>query len=215
MELENTDKISSLFQSISLYEDSKNNNSSSSNHSGAENSIKLKESTIDEKYFHIKLMKLLGITKESSFSNVQIEKKKFLQDIEIFLQWAIKEKGIDEKEALKKKNEITFDLNSISKIELDSFFVNVPGKNIKEFLNNMKSYSFPIEENKIIESTNYMVLIESTHSINSVLKKKAEQMRRYPLFFNLFNKFFIKNDEYLKFFHLYFFKKIFKSQILI
>ena len=84
MELENTDKISSLFQSISLYEDSKNNNSSSSNHSGAENSIKLKESTIDEKYFLIKLMKLLGITKESSFSNVQIEIKNFYKILKYF-----------------------------------------------------------------------------------------------------------------------------------
>ena len=54
MELENTDIISSLFQSVSLYEDSKSNNSSSSsNHSVSENSQKLKESTIDEKYFHI------------------------------------------------------------------------------------------------------------------------------------------------------------------
>ena len=70
-------------------------------------------------------------------------------------------------------NAIKVDLKGINKIELDSFFVNVPGKNIKEFLNNMKSYSFPIEENKIIESTKYMVLIESIHTINSVLKKSG------------------------------------------
>ena len=87
-------------------------------------------------------------------------------------------------------NDINAYLTDISQIELDSFFVNVPGKNIKEFLNNMKSYSFPIDVNKIKENTKYMVLIESTHSIKSVLQKKANQMRKYYLFFNLFNKFF-------------------------
>jgi hypothetical protein len=216
MELKNTDKISSLLHNISLYEELKSY-TSSSNQSESQNSKKLNESTVDEKYFHIKLMKLLGITKESSFSNVKIELKSFFNDIEKFLDWVKKEKGINENKALEMINEIKILLKDISKIEIDSFFMNVPGKNVQEFLNNMKSYSFPtiIEKNKILENEKYMILVESTHSIKSVIKKKTEQIRKYHLFFNMLNKYFKMNDIYLRKFHFLFFQKYFhKSDII-
>ena len=79
MELENTDKITSLLHNISLYDESKSYNSSFFDQSESQN-------------FHIKLMKLIEITKESSFSNMQIELKYFFKDIERFLEWVINER---------------------------------------------------------------------------------------------------------------------------
>ena len=122
MELKNTDKISSLLHNISLYEELKSY-TSSSNQSESQNSKKLNESTVDEKYFHIKLMKLLGITKESSFSNVKIELKSFFNDIEKFLDWVKKEKGINENKALEMINEIKILLNNNKKYKLYILYI--------------------------------------------------------------------------------------------
>ena len=217
MELENTNKISSLIEKLSSYQEftSASSSSSSSNQSESQNSKKDKESSIDEKYFHLKIKKLLAAASSSSFSNVSVELRDFFEDVQRFLDWVVKQKGISEQEASELMKEIKKKLEYINKIELDSFFINVSGRNVQKFLNNMKPYSFPnIEEKKILEKEKYTILVESTHSIKSAIKKKAEQMNKYHLFFSVFNEYFNRNHIYLREFHNYFFQRYFcKSRL--
>ena len=209
MEFDNTDDIATLLGKISTYQENQFL-SSSSNNSESQNSNKIKGSTIDEKYFHLKLKKLLCLPTESSFSNVNISLNVFFKDVERFLNWVISKKGITEENASEIMGGIQKDLKGVGKIEFDSFFVNVPGKAIEDFFNNMKQYSFPnCEDKSILRNEKYVVLVESTHCLRSVLPKKEEQLRRYHLFLSVIDKYFKRDDIYLREFHNFFFQKYF------
>ena len=209
MEYDNTDDIATLLGKISTYQENQFL-SSSSNNSESQNSNKIKGSTIDEKYFHLKLKKLLCLPTESSFSNVNISLNVFFKDVERFLNWVISKKGINEENASEIMGGIQKDLKGVGKIEFDSFFVNVPGKAIEDFFNNMKQYSFPnCEDKSILRNEKYVVLVESTHCLRSVLPKKEEQLRRYHLFLSVIDKYFKRDDIYLREFHNFFFQKYF------
>ena len=209
MELENINDIATLLGKISTYQENQFL-SSSSNNSESQNSNKIKGSTIDEKYFHLKLKKLLCLPTESSFSNVNISLNVFFKDVERFLNWVISKKGITEENASEIMGGIQKDLKGVGKIEFDSFFVNVPGKAIEDFFNNMKQYSFPnCEDKSILRNEKYVVLVESTHCLRSVLPKKEEQLRRYHLFLSVIDKYFKRDDIYLREFHNFFFQKYF------
>ena len=209
MEFDNTDDIATLLAKISTYQENQFL-SSSSNNSESQNSNKIKGSTIDEKYFHLKLKKLLCLPTESSFTNVNISLNVFFKDVERFLNWVISKKGINEENASEIMGGIQKDLKGVGKIEFDSFFVNVPGKAIEDFFNNMKQYSFPnCEDKSILRNEKYVVLVESTHCLRSVLPKKEEQLRRYHLFLSVIDKYFKRDDIYLREFHNFFFQKYF------
>ena len=209
MEYDNTDDIATLLAKISTYQENQFL-SSSSNNSESQNSNKIKGSTIDEKYFHLKLKKLLCLPTESSFTNVNISLNVFFKDVERFLNWVISKKGINEENASEIMGGIQKDLKGVGKIEFDSFFVNVPGKAIEDFFNNMKQYSFPnCEDKSILRNEKYVVLVESTHCLRSVLPKKEEQLRRYHLFLSVIDKYFKRDDIYLREFHNFFFQKYF------
>ena len=206
-----TEQITSLLQKLSLYEGYSNSNSTSSNKSESQNSKKLTESTVDEDYFHIKLRRLFRSSVESSFRNVEIEINKFFQDAKIFLDWVVEQKGVAEKKSKEMMEEITDKLKDLDKIELDSFFINVPGEIILQFFDNMKSYSYPdIEEkNESLKMENCTIIVESTHSLRSAIKKKPCQIHKYHLFFTVLNEYFKKDDKYLGKFHELFFQKYF------
>ena len=209
-----TEQISSLLRKVSLYEEPSNPSSTSSNQSESQNSKKLKQSTVDENYFHIKLRRLFNSPLESSFRNVEIDLNVFLQDVKQFLDWVKKQKQISEEESKKKMNEIKAKLQHVDKIKLDSFFINVPGITVRDFFNNMSSYSFPsIKENEISGAENYTILVESTHSIRSAIKKKPCQIHKYHLFFTVLNEYFKKDDEYFGKFQEFFFQKYFRKPI--
>ena len=183
MEFENTDKISTLFGEISSIQ-IQQNPSSSSNNGESQNSPKLKESTIDERDFHLKLKKLLNVPKDFSFLNVNIVTNVFLKEVQSFLNWVINKNGMTKENALNIKNQIQEKLDGIGRIEFDSIFVGVPGINVSEFFKYMKQYSFPNSKvNPIKDNENYTVIVESTHYLNTVIRKKKEQMRKYHLFF--------------------------------
>jgi hypothetical protein len=191
MEFENTDDIATLFGKISTYKENEFL-SSSSNNSESQNSNELKVSTVDEKYFHLELKNMLRLPTESSFSNINISLNVFFKDIEKFLNWVISKKGITEENASEIIGGIQKNLKDVGKIEFDSFFVDVPGEVIEEFFDNMKQYSFPNCEGKpILRNEKYVVLVESTHCLRSVLPKKEEKMRIYHLFFSLIDKYII------------------------
>ena len=209
MEYDNTDDIATLLAKISTYQENQFL-SSSSNNRESQNSNELKGSTVGEKYFHLELKKLLHLPTESSFSNINISLNVFFKDVERFLNWVISKKGITEENASEIMGGIQKDLKGVGKIEFDSFFVNVPGKAIEDFFNNMKQYSFPnCEDKSILRNEKYVVLVESTHCLRSVLPKKEEQMRRYHLFLSVIDKYFKRDDIYLREFHNFFFQKYF------
>ena len=212
MEFDNTDDIATLLGKISTYQENQFL-SSSSNNSESQNSNELKGSTVDEKYFHLELKKLLHLPTESSFSNINISLNVFFKDVERFLNWVISKKGITEENASEIIEGIKKDLKSLEKIEFDSIFVDVLGEVIAEFFNNKKQYSFPNYEGKpILRNEKYVVLVESTHCLRNLLPKKEEQMRRYYLFFSSIDKYFKRDDIYLGEFHNFFFQKYFLNQ---
>ena len=203
-----TEKITSLLEKLSLYE-GYSNSSASSNQTESQNSKKMTLSTVDEDYFHIKLRRLFGSSVESSFRNVEIKLDNFFQDAKNFLGWVVKQKGIDEKKSNDIMKGIEAKLKALDKIELDSFFINVPGENIYQFFDNMKSYSYPYTEEKKenFADKSFTIIIESTHSLRSAISKKPSQIHKYHLFFTMLNEYFKKDDKYLGKFHELFFQK--------
>ena len=207
-----TEKITSLLEKLSLYE-GYSNSSASSNQTESQNSKKMTLSTVDEDYFHIKLRRLFGSSVESSFRNVEIKLDNFFQDAKKFLGWVVKQKGIDEKKSNDIMKGIEAKLKALDKIELDSFFINVPGENIHQFFDNMKSYSYPYTEEKKenFADKSFTIIIESTHSLRSAINKKPSQIHKYHLFFTMLNEYFKKDDKYLGKFHELFFQKYFRK----
>ena len=207
-----TEKITSLLEKLSLYE-GYSNSSASSNQTESQNSKKMTLSTVDEDYFHIKLRRLFGSSVESSFRNVEIKLDNFFQDAKKFLGWVVKQKGIDEKKSNDIMKGIEAKLKALDKIELDSFFINIPGENIHQFFDNMKSYSYPYTEEKKenFADKSFTIIIESTHSLRSAISKKPSQIHKYHLFFTMLNEYFKKDDKYLGKFHELFFQKYFRK----
>ena len=203
-----TEKITSLLEKLSLYE-GYSNSSASSNQTESQNSKKMTLSTVDEDYFHIKLRRLFGSSVESSFRNVEIKLDNFFQDAKKFLGWVVKQKGIDEKKSNDIMKGIEAKLKALDKIELDSFFINIPGENIHQFFDNIKSYSYPYTEEKKenFADKSFTIIIESTHSLRSAISKKPSQIHKYHLFFTMLNEYFKKEDKYLGKFHELFFQK--------
>ena len=203
-----TETIKPLLEKLSLYEGLSNSNISS-NQTESENSKKMTLSTVDEDYFHIKLRRLFKSPVENSFRNVEIKLNNFFEDVKIFLGWVVEQKGIDKKKSNDMIKKIEARLKALDKIELDSFFINVPGENIHQFFDNMKSYSYPyIEEKKEnFENKVFTIIIESTHILRSAINKKPFQIHKYHLFFTMLNEYFKKDDKYLGKFHELFFQK--------
>ena len=46
----------------------------------------------------------------------------------------------------------------------------------------MNQYSFPKDDIGVLDNENYLILVESTHSLNSTIIKKTQQLRKYYLF---------------------------------
>ena len=203
-----TETIKPLLEKLSLYEGLSNSNVSS-NHTESENSKKMTLSTVDEDYFHIKLRRLFKSPVENSFRNVEIKLINFFDDVKIFLGWVLEQKGIDKKKSNDIIKEIEARLKALDKIELDFFFINVPGENIHQFFDNMKSYSYPYTEEKKenFADKSFTIIIESTHSLRSAISKKPSQIHKYHLFFTMLNEYFKKDDKYLGKFHELFFQK--------
>ena len=203
-----TETIKPLLEKLSLYEGYSNSNVSS-NQTESENSKKMTLSTVDEDYFHIKLRRLFKSPVENSFRNVEIKLINFFEDVKIFFGWVVEQKGIDKKKSNDIIKEIEAKLKALDKIELDFFFINVPGENIHQFFDNMKSYSYPYTEEKKenFADKSFTIIIESTHSLRSAISKKPSQIHKYHLFFTMLNEYFKKDDKYLGKFHELFFQK--------
>ena len=220
MEYKDADSITQLLCDINLYhvdtpqtsspQVSSNQTSSSQNEkSDKESKNKKKEDLADEKYFHFKLKYLLNVADNLSFSNVEIEISSFLKDIESYIDEETQKNKLDEKKAIEIKEEINDTMIDEKKIELDSCFINVKGKEMIKFFQSLEKYSFPSLDGKILENESYVILVESTHSLRSQIPKKTEQLRKYYLFFSSLDKWLNDYKKYLGTFFDYFIGKYF------
>lgn len=165
---------------------------------------------IDENYFHHKLQYLLEVPKRYSFANLEIVIKNFLTDIQSFIDKKVEKNcELNIKEATDIKKEIEELMNGENKIELDSVFFNVSGVKINKFLASMNQYSFPKDDIGVLDNENYLILVESTHSLNSTIIKKTQQLRKYYLFFSMLDKYINKHGNYLGSFGNHFVEKYF------
>ena len=215
MEYKDADSITQLLCDINLYhvdtpqtsspQVSSNQTSSSQNEkSDKESKNKKKEDLADEKYFHFKLKYLLNVADNLSFSNVEIEISSFLKDIESYIDEETQKNKLDEKKAIGIKEEINDTMIDEKKIELDSCFINVKGKEMIKFFQSLEKYSFPSLDGKILENESYVILVES-----SQIPKKTEQLRKYYLFFSSLDKWLNDYKKYLGTFFDYFIGKYF------
>ena len=175
MEYKDADSITQLLCDINLYhvdtpqtsspQVSSNQTSSSQNEkSDKESKNKKKEDLADEKYFHFKLKYLLNVADNLSFSNVEIEISSFLKDIESYIDEETQKNKLDEKKAIEIKEEINDTMIDEKKIELDSCFINVKGKEMIKFFQSLEKYSFPSLDGKILENESYVILVEKSNT---------------------------------------------------
>ena len=199
-------------QTLSEHISSQNSSSQSESNQTDEN--KLNEPVVDEEYFHCKLRRLLDVPKNYSFSKTEINLSNFITDLDTVLMHNVeKNKNLSQKVAKEIKEEISEKLNGENKIELDSFYLVVPGSKLQNFFGNMKKYIFTLDEKEISPNESYTVLVESTHFLRNTIKKKADQLRKYYLFFSLIDRYSNDYKEYFEnfndlFFGKYFFKSI-------
>ena len=228
MQTENSTELTSLVEKLDKYQEIqvKTSNpsspppSSSSEYSSIQESkekesrepSKEKKFNLDEKYFHHKLQHLLNVPKKFSFTNAEIKIKDFIQDIKMFIDENVKNSvKLDTTKQNMIKKEIEETLENEKKIELDSFFAEVSGMKIKKFLDSIKDYSFPSKDEEINENEKYIVLVESTHSLDSNIIKKTEQLRKYYLFFSLLIRCLKNYKDYLGLFEDYLIGKYFEK----
>jgi len=163
MELKETDGITQLLCDINLYQRDSPQISSTK--------VSLSQTSSS---FHFKLKYLLGVPYNSSFSNVEIEIASLLKDIESYLNEETQKNELDEEKAKEIKEEIKNAMIDEKKIELDSCFVNVKGKQIIKCFKSLEKYSFPSQEEKILENESYVIFVESPNSMRSQIHKKTE-----------------------------------------
>ena len=198
MGLKETDSITQLLCEINLYQRDSSQISSPK--------VSLSQTSTS---FHFKLKYLLDVPDNSSFSNVEIEIASFLKDIESYINEETQKNELNDVKAKEIKEEIKNAMIDEKKIELDSCFINVKEKQIIKFFKSLEKYSFPSQNEKILENESYVILVESTHSMRSQIHKKTEQLRKYYLFFSLLDKWLNDYNEYLGTFFDYFIGKYF------
>ena len=99
-----------------------------------------------------------------------------------------------------------FDIKA-DRIQIDSFFPNINGKILNNFLKDVKECSYSsLNGTNIDENKDYNLIVESTHNILSTLNKKSKQLQNYFTIFSKSRKLYLENMEMLKEFYIKFLK---------
>ena len=162
-----------------------------------------------EKYFNEKLKFLLSA--KNSYPKTTIEISKVLDGIILNMNYSVlKGKKLD----TNKMNEIIRQINEIfegeTKIEIDSLFPFINGKQINKFFKRIDEFSYP-KELKVDEDKDYTIIVESTFSLKSQIIKKAEQLRKAFMLFSLLHNFYQIYPEYLEGYYKLFIKNNFHT----
>lgn len=221
MEKDNSSMIQNILREMSMFNEVQHPSTSSSsqlssNSDTKDDPVTINQGDINEKYFFHKLKHLLKVPEDSSFQNVHILMSDFIKNIKLFIHQVIKNNiELKENESSKIVKMLESRLQIENKIEIDSFFMNVPGYNLNTFLQSLKQYSFPLTNCSISEKKSYTILVESTHSLKSIIIKKTNQLRKYYSFFNSLDEIIQQYPEYFENFHEFLIEKYFQLLKLI
>ena len=220
MEKDNSPMIQNILREMSMFNEVQHPSTSSSsqlssNSDTKDDPVTINQGDINEKYFFHKLKHLLKVPEDSSFQNVHILMSDFIKNIKLFIHQVIKNNiELKENESSKIVKMLESRLQIENKIEINSFFMNVPGYNLNTFLQSLKQYSFPLTNCSISEKKTYTILVESTHSLKSTIIKKTNQIRKYYSFFNSLDEIIQQNPKYFENFHEFLIEKYFRKSIV-
>ena len=166
-----------------------------------------------EKYINQKLK--YQLKSDKAFSSV-IDVSEVHDDMILSLNYALiqdpKDPQLNPETAVKIIELIDLVLKDETQIQIDSLLPLVEGKELFDFFNNIKEYSFP-SDNKIDINKKYTVIVESTFCLQSQINIKANQLRKSYLVFSLIHDLYLKYPKYIKNYYKYFIKKyILKSK---
>ena len=166
-----------------------------------------------EKYINQKLK--YQLKSDKAFSSV-IDVSEVHDDMILSLNYALiqdpKDPQLNPETAVKIIELIDLVLKGETQIQIDSLLPLVEGKELFDFFNNIKEYSFP-SDNKIDINKKYTVIVESTFCLQSQINIKANQLRKSYLVFSLIHDLYLKYPKYIKNYYKYFIKKyILKSK---
>ena len=175
--------------------------------------INIQNGDFFEKYINQKLK--YQLKSDKAFSSV-IDVSEVHDDMILSLNYALiqdpKDPQLNPETAVKIIEIIDLVLKGETQIQIDSLLPLVEGKELFDFFNNIKEYSFP-SDNKIDINKKYTVIVESTFCLQSQINIKANQLRKSYLVFSLIHDLYLKYPKYIKNYYKYFIKKyILKSK---
>ena len=175
--------------------------------------INIQNGDFFEKYINQKLK--YQLKSDKAFSSV-IDVSEVHDDMILSLNYALiqdpKDPQLNPETAVKIIEIIDSVLKGETQIQIDSLLPLVEGKELFDFFNNIKEYSFP-SDNIIDINKKYTVIVESTFCLQSQINIKANQLRKSYLVFSLIHDLYLKYPKYIKNYYKYFIKKyILKSK---
>ena len=169
--------------------------------------INIQNGDFYEKYVNQKLKYILKSDKAFSSS---IDISEVHDDIILSINYVLvqepKDPQLNLETAAKIIKIIDWKLKDENTIQIDSLLPSVEGKELFDFFNNIKEYSFP-SDNKIDINKKYTVIAESTFCLQSQINIKANQLRKSYLVFSLIHELYLKYPKYIQNYYKYFIKR--------
>jgi hypothetical protein len=171
--------------------------------------IKVKEGDFIEKYFNEKLKFLL---KSKEAFPITIDISQILDEMILSINYSLIEnddlKPDIAKEIIKK---MIISLKNETKIQIDSLIPMIEGKQIFDFYERIKEFSFP-SINNINKHKKYTVIVESTFCLESQIVKKVNQLRKSFLLFSLLHRIYLSYPKYVGNYYKYFIRRYILKQ---
>ena len=171
--------------------------------------IKVKEGDFIEKYFNEKLKFLL---KSKEAFPITIDISQILDEMILSINYSLIEnddlKPDIAKEIIKK---MIISLKNETKIQIDSLIPMIEGKQIFDFYERIKEFSFP-SINNINKHNKYTVIVESTFCLESQIVKKVNQLRKSFLLFSLLHRIYLSYPKYVGNYYKYFIRRYILKQ---
>ena len=171
--------------------------------------IKVKEGDFIEKYFNEKLKFLL---KSKEAFPITIDISQILDEMILSINYSLIEKD-DLKPDIAKEiiKKIIISLENETKIQIDSLIPMIEGKQIFDFYERIKEFSFP-SINNINKHKKYTVIVESTFCLESQIVKKVNQLRKSFLLFSLLHRIYLSYPKYVGNYYKYFIRRYILKQ---
>ena len=171
--------------------------------------IKVKEGDFIEKYLNEKLKFLLKF--KEAFP-ITIDISQILDEMILSINYSLIEKD-DLKPDIAKEiiKKMIISLKNETKIQIDSLIPMIEGKQIFDFYERIKEFSFP-SINNINKHKKYTVIVESTFCLESQIVKKVNQLRKSFLLFSLLHRIYLSYPKYVGNYYKYFIRRYILKQ---